>query len=282
MGDRKRRSRRWLRVAVATFVTTGVLATGAWDAAAQTNEEQARELAERGSKAFVTKDYAMAVTYFQRAASLDPNPVLLYNLSLAHSRLGNLEDARAAAERAVAMGDEDAPADTRIKLRARLNGYGVALGGVGLASRLAPKAQVEETPEVVGPEEKMLDQAVGSGASEPAISVLGWSGVGAGVVGVGLLAGAGLVSSGVRADIEAYDEARRVGDIDRAESLEGDVASGQAIGQVLLYSGVGLAAAGVGLLVFDLVGPEAGGNPELGLVPAVGPEGTSMTVHIRF
>ena len=270
--------RAWIAVAVLVVGVAGISP----EVYAQSDKEQAQTLAQKGAKAFVKKDYAMAVTYFQRAASLDPNPVLLYNLSLAQSKLGNVQDARDAAQRAIEMGSDGVPKDTWVKLHARRDAYDRALSARSMADELAPdkpKVSTEEsTSGTSDPTTVTTREQVDEG---PAVGTLGWVGAGVGVAGVGLLAGAGLVNAGVRADIEAYDEARRAGEFDRAERLQGDVDSGQQLGQILLYSGAGLTAVGAGLFIFDMVnGTESDKKARLMTVPTRGR--ASVTLHLRF
>lgn len=268
--------RAWIAVSVLIFAVVGM----APEVHAQSKKKEARQLAQRGAKAFVKKDYAMAVTYFQRAASLDPNPVLLFNLSLAHSRVGNVQDAREAAQRAINMGSENVPEDTWVKLHARRDAYDRALAAQAMAQELAP-----DDPEIsMGPGDGGEGGQTTVGKSvEPGspIGALGWTGAATGVVGVGMLAGAGLVTAGVRADIDAYNDARVAGNFDRARQLQDDVDQGQQLGQILLYSGAGLAAVGTGLFVFDLVnGAETEKKATLLTAPTRG--GASVTLHLRF
>jgi tetratricopeptide (TPR) repeat protein len=269
--------RAWIALTVLIFAVAGV----APDAHAQSNKkEEAQQLAQKGAKAFVKKDYAMAVTYFQRAASLDPNPVLLYNLSLAHSKLGNVSDAKDAAQRAIDMGKEQMPEDTWVKLHARLDAYDRALEARSIATSLAP-----DEPEVSDRDDGGTtdpDTTVRKDVdTKSPISALGWAGAATGVVGVGLLAGAGLVNADVRASIDSYDEARRAGEFDRARQLESDIESGQQLGQILLYSGAGLAAVGAGLFIVDVVnGSES--ESRAAVFGAPSPNGASVTFHLRF
>ncbi|MGM0555267.1 MAG: tetratricopeptide repeat protein [Myxococcota bacterium] len=269
--------RAWIALSVLMLAIVGA----APEVHAQSDKDEAQELAQRGAKAFVKKDYAMAVTYFQRAASLDPNPVLLYNLSLAQSRLGNVEDARDAAQRAIDMGSENVPEDTWVKLHARRDAYDRALAGQAMAQDLAPDDPAISDQR--GGEEGDDGTSVARRESEPEspISTIGWVGAGTGVAGVALLAGAGFVNADVRATIESYDDARRAGEFDRAETLQSEVESGQQLGQVLLYSGAGLAAVGTGLFVYDLVnGGESEKSATVTGVPR--PGGASVMLHLRF
>lgn len=270
--------RAWIAVAVLVFGVVGISP----EVHAQSDKKQAQTLAQKGAKAFVQKDYAMAVTYFQRAASLDPNPVLLYNLSLAQSKLGNVQEARDAAQRAIDMGSDGVPEDTWVKLHARRDAYDRGLSARSIADALAPDDARVSTEGPQGGESGQTTVTASRQVDEgPAVGTLGWVGAGVGVAGVGLLAGAGLVNAGVRADIEDYDDARTAGEFDRAERLQSEVESGQQLGQILLYSGAGLTAVGAGLLIFDLVnGAESDKNAKLLTVPTRG--GASVTLHLRF
>src|SRR5690625_2089135 len=84
-------------------------------------DELADAYYEQGVEALFNKNYSLAITYLQRAHALDPDPVVLYNISLAESRLGNTREALRAALQADEMGQM--PEDTAIKNSGRIRAF---------------------------------------------------------------------------------------------------------------------------------------------------------------
>jgi tetratricopeptide (TPR) repeat protein len=62
-------------------------------AAAQTPQARAADLFNKGAEAYRRGEFQQAVTLMQEAYSLDPQPVLLYNLARAHEGLGSIDAA---------------------------------------------------------------------------------------------------------------------------------------------------------------------------------------------
>jgi len=72
------------------------------------------------------------------------------------------------------------------------------------------------------------------------------------VAGVGLIAGSLYLNSTIAADISDISE---LDDAAQYGQKRDEIRSNQSVGQVLLYSGIGLAALGGSAIVWDLVSP---------------------------
>lgn len=207
--------------------------------------EKAEAYYNKGVDAFFNKEYSQAITYFQRAHTLDPNPVVLYNISLAHAKLGNVPEALDAALQAQKMGG--LPDDTTLKNQARIHAFRRVLTAEKLAAARAPRAEVGAT-----------DLPPASVTAQPAdrdgMGALGWTGIGLAGAGVATLAGVGVLNFMLADDVETYDKARAAGDFDTANAMYDDINDRQFIGQIMLYSGVGLVAVGGALWAVDYFG----------------------------
>src|SRR5690554_8140872 len=68
-----------------------IFSAGAAGAQESRDGEKGKAYYDQGVNAFFKKNYSQGITYFQRANALDLDPVVLYNFSLAQSKLGNSE-----------------------------------------------------------------------------------------------------------------------------------------------------------------------------------------------
>lgn len=208
-------------------------------ALAQENVEQAQKHFETGAEWYAQGEYAKAIVEFLKGHNLSPNAMFLYNISLSYAKLENIDDALEAAERAIREGG--LPPEVAVRNEARIRAFRLNMvarsvsGSVNLA--LTEKKSVpdpEPTP---------------SGSS---FGALGWTGVALTTVGVGLGVGAFLVSGGVSDDIEALKAEANGGDLIRYTELKSSVEDGQSTGQLLVYTGAGLGAVGITLILIDL------------------------------
>lgn len=206
--------------------------------------EKAEAYYNKGVDAFFNKEYSQAITYFQRAHTLDPNPVVLYNISLAHAKLGNVPEALGAALEAQKMGG--LPEDTTLKNQARIRAFQRALTAEKLSKTLASRAAVATAEPPTAPPAQP--------AERDGMGVLGWTGIGIAGAGVATLAGVGVLNFMLADDVDAYDKARAAGDFDTANTLYDDINDRQSIGQIMLYSGIGLVAVGGALWAVDYFG----------------------------
>lgn len=258
--------------------------------------EKAEAYYNKGVNAFFNKEYSLAITYFQRANALDPNPVVLYNISLAQSRLGNAAEALSASVKADEM--EGLPADTLLKNKARMHGYRLIIRAEKLADAQAAKAiaQAEalKAEEAGAPEAELSEEDVFGGDAfdsqdmpDAGMGVLGWAGIGTAGVGVAALVASGVLSVMLSDDLDSYESARVAGEYDRARGLQDTINDRQSLGQIMLYSGAGLLALGGALWAVDYFGgsetKESGdtlSQPTLG--GSVGASGASVQANWRF
>ncbi len=231
---------------LATWVALGVLVPSAYaqdapdpdqgaDAHGQNtdadNAKKAQVYYQSGVKAYFNKKYSLAITYFERANALDPDPVVLYNISLAQSKLGNAKEALDAALQAQTIGG--LPKDTARKNRYRIVAFRRALAAQSVCEAINPPAKAKVAKE------------------DAHFGAVGWSGVGAAGLGAAALIGAGVLDIVVSGNMDKYDSARADGNYQSAKSLRADITSGQQLGRVMLYSGVGLVAVGGALFAYD-------------------------------
>ena len=183
---------------------------------------------EEGAKAYLAGRYEEAIVTWQKAYEIWPAAIILYNMSLAASKLGNPHQAHIYAQQAAQNTDVPLEAEYRVKNLANQRAWEAGFIARDLAQEVRRRNPIE-----------------------PAMDIgwAGYAGAGMATVGVGLLIGSIVVGAEAADDNAALalvDE-RDVYDQQRSE-LE-DV---QSTGRLLLYSGAGLAAAGAGLLVWDL------------------------------
>lgn len=102
--------------------------------AAVAQEVDARQEFMRGQTAYQQGDFERALEAWQRAYEADPRPLLLYNLSQAHERLGRVPEAIAALEQYLdrAAPDDEHQANARARLaslRERMASTGIMVVG---------------------------------------------------------------------------------------------------------------------------------------------------------
>jgi hypothetical protein len=243
---------------IALFLTTTSLVMSPTPAHAQDTEESEQQAAERffgeGARAYIKGDYAGAVVQFLKAYQSSPDPMILYNLSLAYVGAGNLKRALTAAEKADESGA--LPEDIRPRNRARIVGLRTAITARGDVVRAARRIEMARKknaePSISNPAKPAKSTPTTIPAPPPvdAFGAVGWTGVGLQVVGVGVLSYAFVLHQQLGEDIDAF---KRNPSAAQKRRLDEE----QTFGQALLYSGAGLAALGTGLLFYDLFnGPE--------------------------
>jgi tetratricopeptide (TPR) repeat protein len=242
----------------------------------QEDKKKAEAYYESGVKAFFEKNYPQAITYFQRAYSLDPDAVQLYNISLAHSKMGNASDALEAALEAQKMGG--LPKDTALKNEFRINGYRRVLAARKVAEDINPPTAEKDPTK----DDRTVDDPGPS--DDDSLGAVGWAGLGTAGLGVGALVGAGVLNFIVAGNMEEYDTARADGDFGRASGLYSDIGDRQEMGRVLLYSGAGLVAVGGALFAYDYFGSTetADSSDQASVFGAVDSEGASVQVRWAF
>lgn len=95
-----------------------VSGAAAQQSSVEQDDERARLHFTTGTVYFHAGDFASAIEEFEQAYSLSPRPRLLYNLSIAHARLSQFEQAAAALERYLFEADD---VDNRRELLTRLD-----------------------------------------------------------------------------------------------------------------------------------------------------------------
>jgi tetratricopeptide (TPR) repeat protein len=235
--------------------------------------QQARRHFKNGASAFRNEDYKAAIRAFEKAYEMNPDGMILYNLSLAHLRSGDLYQALDRAQKADGSGDLSR--SVRVRNRARIRAldqvFGARTAAKAIARQRKARASSTETGQTSGPAEPdggatgVSGGRTDTGGSTGGLGPIGWAGIGVAAAGLGSIGGAGLVDSQLQSDVERYRRAAQSGDIETYNRLESDIRRRQSLGRTLLYSGIG--AAGVGLLVLGLDASGSLDGGEFGLRP---------------
>ncbi len=265
---------------------------GADDGAEAAAAPDARELFLRGQAAYERGDYEDAVEAWEAGYALDPRPLLQYNLGQAYERLGELPKAVGAFETYLENADPNDPNQQRARaqlaaIRERLGRTSIVVTGGpegatilvdgedrGRTPRPDPIAvepgshQVEIVLEGYRPFEAMVSVAAGrsvdveavleedTGAEGvPLVPIILWGAGGAAVIAGAILGGVAL---------------GKANGADTSDGPDADSARGLALGADIAI-GVGVLAAGAGLLVYLLSGDDDGEGDEVAISPAVGP-----------
>lgn len=254
---------------------------GAGDTASDPEDiEKANAHFAKGAQLFSEKRYAPAIVEFLSAYKYKPDPMLLYNISVAHARLGNIDEAYKAAARAAAsdkMPEKAAPTNS-----ARVRAWGAVLRAGSLGERIAAAQKAQTATRATLSDDLSTAAPPPPGAADnasSALSAIGWSGVAASAVGVGLMGYATYVDLSMGEDIDAYKSAAQAGDSRAYRDHKDDLAGRQSTGLIALYSGVGLTAVGLGLLSYDLLS-EDGETTSIGV--SAGDGGGSIRISYFF
>ncbi|MFU8804671.1 MAG: tetratricopeptide repeat protein [Bradymonadaceae bacterium] len=267
------------------MLAMSMTATNAW---AQSEEDinEAGRLYEEGIEAFQQEEFDEAIELFEKAYSHDPHPMFLYNISVAHSRQGNIEQAHETAGRI--YDDENLPADTLVRNAGRYHGLGASMSASELADEIASRPEDDDDD---GDDDDDDDDGGGfSGIKTPAfidaigLSWMGWTGAGLATTGVTFMIIAGVISSSLGSDLDGYEEARLAGDRNRMDELRNEIEPSQSTGRFFLYAGTGLALAGSGLLVYDLMLRDKGDDRQVSarVSTMITPQSASMGLQLSF
>ncbi|TXD38134.1 hypothetical protein FRC98_04345 [Lujinxingia vulgaris] len=284
-------SPRHLIAALCTLLALSTLATSAFAQDEPTADELALQYFDEGASFFIEGNYARAILSFRRAFDQRPDPMILYNMSLAHSRLGNHREAYQTTLATQRM--EGLPEQARVRVDARVNALYVVINAEALAPRMAAIAAGDETQEETSATEEVAE--ITRQAPTPAqparpvrpiappldldqqpegMGLVGWAGVGTTVVGAGLLTGALLIDRSLATDIDAYQQASDQGRLDDYNQLRADIETRANTGKILLYSGAGAAALGLGMWIFG-----ATSAADTNIDVAFAPDGSSGLVR---
>lgn len=254
-------------------------------ATAHAQESEAEILYKEGAEAYFQGDYAAAIIKFKRGNELDPNPMFLYNLALAYSKIGNIEEAESHAARAH---DDGLPEQFADKNVARLHAFRIQLMSKELATPVevvVEDGSCSANSDCRGGEvcDLELSQCVDVVAPEESegLSGLGWAGIGGIAGGVGLIVGAVIIDLGLSSDIDDYNQLVSDGQTEDAEALKSDIESSQSTGQILLFAGVGVATVGAALLIYDLMSAPEDETASV-LYPMVGEDSAGVGYFTRF
>lgn len=257
-----------IRIITVIAVTTCCVSTTAW---AQTEDEkkQAQVYFEAGAEEYAKGEYSKAIVEFLKGYNLVPNAMFLYNISLSYRKLGNWEDALAAAEKAKT--EEGMPDDVKVRNDSRINAYRTIIASQDMADKAVQLAQSKETE---GPDTKEKPD------DESSFGALGWTGVALTIAGAGAGVGALIVAGGVSSDIDEYEAAADTGDRTTYDRLRDDIESGQQTGQILLYTGIGLGVAGLTMIMIDAFTGGESDSQAVYVMPT--PNGASAGYFLHF
>lgn len=209
------------------------------------DEDAAVEHFDNGARLFYEGDFSGAIVEFRKAYDYNPDPMILYNISLAHERLKNFPEAMRVGKTAAA--NPNLPPPVALRNDARLAAFSIALTADKITTRTASDAK---------------NAAIAAGfksgfANQPdatpiwdRLSPVGWSGIASASAGVILLAYSGIVNYGLSADIARYQTTPDPHEYNR---LKNDITTRSKRGRITLYTGSALAVVGAGLLTFDLL-----------------------------
>jgi len=245
--------------AVGIAVLTVLICIWLWPAgaAAQGGPDElsakAQSYYRQGQRHYNEGEYEKAAEKLRKAYALTPMPLLLYNICLAEWRAGNLEEATAMAMRARG---ETLPKALRVKVDARLAAFEPIRSAREIAGRLAGDgvggATGASAPRNV--EGELAEPAGPSGASGASrFGGIGWLGIGSATLGAAGLTLAGVFDSRVADAVERMNRANRRGREEKVERIRNnEIEPRKRAGLIFLYTGAGLAATGVTLIIWDL------------------------------
>jgi tetratricopeptide (TPR) repeat protein len=287
-----------LRLFIA-LITVACTVTLAPSAAYADDAAEAQTLYQQGMDAYFAGKYADAIVAFKQAYQLDPNPIFLFNMSIAYEKAGNFDEALD--EGWTAQESGQLPEQAAQINEARLPALGIIVRSVEVAGRVSGSAPCQSDNECRDGLSCNLSTNLCVDPATPSdgvakndvtttdgpllgipFSLYGWIGAGLAVVGVGLSATALVIDLGLGSDIDEYNA---LSELDKrsapGEALADDIEGRQGTGQVLLYSGAALVGVGAGLIVFDLF--FNGGNEYMSNVDVtVGPDGAAVQASWTF
>lgn len=216
----------------------------------------------RGEKFFYDEQYEDAIREFRAANDLIPNGIFLYNISVAHERLGQREQALAAAEEADRLGDLGPEEATTNKARI-------------VAMRRMQTAEVAST-EV----RSVPDPSEGAPFR---FTKWGWVGTGTAALGLLMLANVVAIDARLSNEVDAYRQAAVDGNRTEYDRLKSEIDRRQNGARALLVAGSLVFLGGVALVVWDLKfnpANAAAGDVSVGL--RIAPDGVAGAFELRF
>ncbi len=225
----------------------------------ESDMQRAQDAFDQGARYYYDGQYSDAIVEFRRANQIHPHAIFQHNIALANMALERpqraLEAALDARENAEQLPPEAAAANDAI------------IASVQVSMHAEDVA--EDMEELIIAEAPDVEPASG-------FSTLGWAGVGTAGVGVLALGGAAVVDRQVVAGVDELEnddfETR-----DDFNARRDEVAGQQTMGQVMLWSGLGMVAVGGALVAMDLVSGDDGGG--VAIAPAVGSPGINAVMR---
>lgn len=234
--------------------------------------ERAQEYFEDGAEHYLEQNYSRAIIEFRKAHQASPHPIFLHNIALANLHLGRVDNARDAASKAASM-DISLPDDTTARNLGIIAGADTASSAHSTAERVdrrgtSPTAEAS-TDEVVEPPPET--------DASPAFGALGLGGLAALSAGFISLGGALYVDRQIAAHRDALEaRAGRISPTTMDEQVE-HIDTWQTRGRILLFSGIGLAAAGTALVGIDVfAGSDTSSTSGLTIFPSPSAQGPAV------
>jgi tetratricopeptide (TPR) repeat protein len=234
------------------------------------DQKRAETLFKQGAELFYVGKFAKALVKFKAADAIAPNAMITYNISLVHVRLGNLDDALAAAQRA---NQGKLPRKARTQNDARIVALRRVLTSQQMTGSIAKRTKRSDSARPVQPIAPVAKSSFGA---------VGWTGVSVAIIGAGSLVASGVIESSLGGDIDAYRQAAGDRDAARHEDLEASINSKQTYGQALLFGGAGLLAVGGGMVIYELLEAPDSGRSAVTLDASVGADSAAVGIGISF
>lgn len=222
---------------------------------------------QRGVKLYQEGSYDRASEELREAYSLTPAPMLLYNISVAEWRSGDLEAALSAGYRASSEGVPEAIAP---KLSARLRAFESVRSGRRVAGNQGR----------AGDRAPRTDRSGGRGGG---LGTQGWIGVSLAASGVAALGGAFGIDRHLKSESEEFERAAARGDGETYARKYEQLVRRQRTGLVLLGAGALAASTGAALLIADASGEsEASDRDRRAATFSLAPGIRGGTLRIEF
>lgn len=219
--------------------------------------EKVQQHYDQGVMLYNQQQYDAAIGEFQKGYALYPDPVLLYNISMAHGKLGRTDQSLAVAELADSTGLED-PDKTQNLARIAALKQNLSARNIATSLLLSRK----DNPNT---EDTWLDKT----------DWKFWSGAGAVGLGLGSLIVGGVIDSGISDTIEAYEAAAQAGETSTYVRLRNNINDDQAAALGLYVFGGLLVAGGATLMTLSV-----SENQTFAVTPTTG--GGLATFQSRF
>lgn len=242
-------------VVVLTLLAAPAVAESPPQTEQTSDAERAQEFFDTGAQHYYEGEYGRAIVEFQKANRAHPHPLFLFNIALSNLHLQRHDRAIDAARRAEEM-DQPLGAENSARNRAMIASSETVLNSGDIAEVIAglevDEEEADDDPAVAEPTDPEPVDEPPEVDEPPGFGPVGWAGAAGLGTGAAAMITAGVLDAQIRSDwddLEA-DMARMPDDeFDREiESIE----RRQLTGQILLFSGVGVAVAGAALMGYEL------------------------------